>query len=120
MSFLFIAHDLKVACYFCDRIGVMYSGVLMEEAPAADLWRDGRHPYTQMLFASATGLKPRGLEAAANTKAPPPEEQDGAENTVPCCAFAPRCPRATSRCFNDPVPVTEVVPGHMVRCHLIK
>ncbi|MCL2759948.1 MAG: dipeptide/oligopeptide/nickel ABC transporter ATP-binding protein, partial [Treponema sp.] len=32
MSFLFIAHDLKVACYFCDRIGVMYKGELMEEA----------------------------------------------------------------------------------------
>jgi ABC-type dipeptide/oligopeptide/nickel transport system ATPase component len=44
-----------VACYFCDRIGVMYRGELMEEAPAADLWQSGRHPYTQLLFSSTTG-----------------------------------------------------------------
>jgi oligopeptide/dipeptide ABC transporter ATP-binding protein len=121
MSFLFIAHDLKVACYFCDRIGVMYSGVLMEEAPASDLWRDGRHPYTQMLFSSATGIKPfLKTETEENTKPPAPKEQTETGNTPPCCAFAPRCPRATSRCFNDPVPVTEVAPGHTVRCHSSK
>ncbi|MDR0997533.1 MAG: dipeptide/oligopeptide/nickel ABC transporter ATP-binding protein, partial [Treponema sp.] len=44
ISFLFIAHDLRVACYFCDRIGVMYRGELMEEAPAAELYRSARHP----------------------------------------------------------------------------
>jgi len=56
MSFLFIAHDLKVACYFCDRIGVMYRGELMEEAPAANLYREALHPYTQLLFSSAAGI----------------------------------------------------------------
>jgi oligopeptide/dipeptide ABC transporter ATP-binding protein len=119
MSFLFIAHDLKVACYFCDRIGVMYSGVLMEEAPAADLWREGHHPYTQMLFSSATGLKPLELEAAANTKAPAPKELNETDTASPCCAFAPRCPRAAPRCFNEPASVTEVTPGHTVRCHQV-
>jgi oligopeptide/dipeptide ABC transporter ATP-binding protein len=114
MSFLFIAHDLKVACYFCDRIGVMYSGMLMEEAPAADLWREGRHPYTQMLFSSATGTNP-----FSRTEAPPQKQDETALNNVeasPCCAFAPRCPRAESRCFNEPVPVTEIAPGHTIRC----
>jgi ABC-type oligopeptide transport system ATPase subunit len=53
LSFLFIAHDLKVASYFCDRIAVMYRGEMMEEAPAADLYRSARHPYTRLLFASA-------------------------------------------------------------------
>jgi ABC-type oligopeptide transport system ATPase subunit len=57
LSFLFIAHDLRVACYFCDRIGVMYRGELMEEAPAADLYRCARHPYTRLLFSSASGNK---------------------------------------------------------------
>jgi len=57
MSFLFIAHDLKVACYFCDRIGVMYKGEMMEEAPAADLYREALHPYTKLLFSSASGIK---------------------------------------------------------------
>jgi len=53
ISFLFIAHDLKVACYFCDRIGVMYKGELMEEAPAENLYREAKHSYTRHLFDSA-------------------------------------------------------------------
>ena len=38
LSFLFIAHDLKVSCYFCDTIGVMYRGMIVEEAEAKDLY----------------------------------------------------------------------------------
>jgi len=108
MSFLFIAHDLKVACYFCDRIGVMYAGELVEEAPAASLWREGRHPYTQVLFASATG-------AGAS---PPRPASVPAPSTAPRCAFAARCPRATDRCLAESPPLRQVAPGHSVRCHL--
>ena len=107
MSFLFIAHDLKVACYFCDRIGVMYAGELVEEAPAASLWREGRHPYTQVLFASATGAD-----------SPPRPATVPAPVTTPCCAFAARCPQASDRCLTEPPPLRQIAPGHIVRCHL--
>ena len=50
LSMLFITHDLKVACYFCDRIGVMHSGTIVEQAPAADLYKNARHQYTKLLF----------------------------------------------------------------------
>ncbi|MDR2102300.1 MAG: ABC transporter ATP-binding protein, partial [Treponema sp.] len=60
LSFLFIAHDLKTACYFCDRIGVMYRGELMEEAPAAELYKTALHPYTKLLFSSAVGSPRQG------------------------------------------------------------
>jgi oligopeptide/dipeptide ABC transporter ATP-binding protein len=106
MSFLFIAHDLKVACYFCDRIGVMYAGELVEEAPAASLWREGRHPYTQVLFASATGAV-----------SPPRPASVPAPATTPHCAFAPRCPQATERCLAETPPMRQAAPGHTVRCH---
>jgi oligopeptide/dipeptide ABC transporter ATP-binding protein len=106
MSFLFIAHDLKVACYFCDRIGVMYAGMLVEEAPAASLWNEGRHPYTQILFASATG--------AAHS---PPSAVSVPENSVPQCAFAGRCPRAAERCYAEPPSIVQIAPGHSIRCH---
>ena len=106
ISFLFIAHDLKVACYFCDRIGVMYSGELVEEASAAGLWREGKHPYTQMLFASATG-----------TPVAAPQSPQKASSG---CAFAPRCPKAVERCFAEAPPVTEIAPGHTIHCHLYK
>ncbi|HAH62899.1 MAG TPA: ABC transporter ATP-binding protein, partial [Treponema sp.] len=55
LSFLFITHDLKIACYFCDAIGVMYRGILVEEAPAGDLYKTALHPYTKLLFDGAAG-----------------------------------------------------------------
>jgi oligopeptide/dipeptide ABC transporter ATP-binding protein len=112
MSFLFIAHDLKVACYFCDRIGVMYSGELMEEAPAESLWRDGEHPYTQMLFASATGMK------LPDSSAPSKKKKKRVESAEAHCAFAGRCPRAAERCFQEEPSMREIAPGHKIRCHL--
>jgi len=112
MSFLFIAHDLKVACYFCDRIGVMYAGKLVEEAPAASLWRDCRHPYTRMLFSSATGMKlgmAPGSPKSQNARSLPAASAG--------CAFAPRCPQAAERCLREEPPMASAAPGHMARCH---
>ena len=111
MSFLFIAHDLKVACYFCDRIGVMYAGELMEEAPAASLWREGKHPYTQMLFASVTGMN-------APARPAPSSLSKQTEAAGPHCAFAARCPQATAACFTEPPPLQQIAPEHSVRCHI--
>ena len=50
LTMIFIAHDLAVVGYVSDRIGVMYRGVLVEEAPAQDLLERREHPYTQYLF----------------------------------------------------------------------
>ena len=114
MSFLFIAHDLKVACYFCDRIGVMYSGEIMEEAPAAAMWQEGQHPYTQMLFSAATGLPNKSdTVMAANIKKTPtaPDTQTAR------CAFVFRCPQASEQCFREKPSLTEIAPGHSIRCH---
>ena len=105
MSYLFIAHDLKVACYFCDRIGVMYRGLLMEEAPAATLWQRGLHPYTELLFSSVPG---GAVKAAARPKAEALAEGG--------CAFAPRCPYAEGRCLEEAPELRSVGEGHLVRC----
>jgi len=128
MSFLFIAHDLKVACYFCDRIGVMYRGELMEEAPAADLYKEGLHPYTQLLFSSAAG---GGLHGGENnelnetTQDDLAESENRAKNYVKpsgeilnsaSCSFAPRCPKAVDRCFREHPALCEINPGHSIRC----
>lgn len=51
-SFLFIAHDLAMAEFLCDRIGVMYKGRLAECAPAAELFANPLHPYTKALLAA--------------------------------------------------------------------
>ncbi len=106
LSLLFIAHDLKVSGWFCDRIGVMYRGEMMEEAPARDLYREARHPYTKLLYASvaADGSSIQGEVARADS------ELSG-------CAFAGRCPLAEGRCRAERPEYREVSPGHRVRCH---
>ncbi|MDR2094375.1 MAG: ABC transporter ATP-binding protein [Treponema sp.] len=123
LSFLFIAHNLKVACYFCDRIGVMYKGKIMEEDDAAHLYRTALHPYTKLLFStvSAEGGPQAGRTVAANNL----EADDaGAEAG---CAFAARCPLADGRCFAEDPPLQEAAPNmdgekdggerpHLVRC----
>lgn len=56
LSMLFIAHDLAVVSYVSDRIGVMYRGVLVEEAPAKSLSSNRHHPYTQHLYSAIPQL----------------------------------------------------------------
>jgi len=111
ISFLFIAHDLKVACYFCDRIGVMYKGELMEEAPAANLYREGLNPYTKLLFSSAAGNA-----EVSNTDNEKDAEKSAAAQTGESCSFAPRCPMASERCFREHPQLTQISAGHSIRC----
>ena len=113
MSFLFIAHDLKVACYFCDRIGVMYKGELMEEAPAANLYREALNPYTKLLFSSAAGNA-----GSAETDGAKEQEKISAAALISgaSCSFAPRCPMASERCFKEHPELTQVSEGHSIRC----
>ncbi|MDO4475754.1 MAG: ABC transporter ATP-binding protein [Lachnospiraceae bacterium] len=49
-SFLFIAHDLAMVEYLCDRVGVMYRGRMVEMAPTRELYANPLHPYTQHLL----------------------------------------------------------------------
>ncbi|MDR1868410.1 MAG: ATP-binding cassette domain-containing protein [Treponema sp.] len=127
MSFLFIAHDLKVACYFCDRIGVMYRGELMEEAPAAELYKEGLHPYTQLLFSSAAGINeggksPPSLQPAYGGLPLPPSKgtpSTGA-SAAASCSFAPRCPQAAECCFREHPALCEIGAGHSIRCFNFK
>jgi oligopeptide/dipeptide ABC transporter ATP-binding protein len=125
LAFLFIAHDLRVASWFCDRIGVMYRGELMEEAPAADLYRTARHPYTKLLFSAVESTTVRNAtehSSALNgdTREPGKPALSGevktATNAITGCAFAERCPLAEERCRRERSAMREAEPGHRVVC----
>jgi peptide/nickel transport system ATP-binding protein len=96
LTYVFISHNLAVVSQIADRVGVMYSGRLVELAPAAELFARPRHPYTRMLLDAVPDLamsgKPRTPVAGEvpNPLAPPPG-----------CAFHPRCPHADERCRRD-------------------
>ena len=117
ISFLFIAHDLKVACYFCDRIGVMYRGELMEEAPAANLYSEGLHPYTKLLFSSAV-INEKNPDSAYHSEHQTRrlKEESSACSEPKGCSFATRCPEAAELCRKERPQLREIKSGHLIRC----
>lgn len=58
-SFLFIAHDLAMVEFLCDRVGVMYHGKLVEAAPTRELFSNPQHPYTKALLSAIPIPDPR-------------------------------------------------------------
>ena len=105
LSLLFITHDLKIASYFCDTIGVMFRGILVEEAPAKTLYKKQAHPYTKLLFEGAS-------KRLSNSSV----EVKSAQEKECGCPFAYRCPHAESRCRNQLPEFRTIAEGHKVRC----
>ena len=64
-SFLFIAHDLDLVEFLCDRVGVMYHGKLVETGPARAVFENPLHPYTKALIAAIPIPDPRRERARA-------------------------------------------------------
>ena len=58
-TFLFIAHDLSMVEFLCDRVGVLYHGRLVELATAKELYANPLHPYTQALLSAIPVPDPR-------------------------------------------------------------
>lgn len=99
LTVLLIAHDLGVVAQNADRVGVMYAGRLVEEAPVASLFADPKHPYTQALLRAAPGTRAalagmgrRGRLAALPGSVPDPAAPP------PGCRFHPRCPHVFEPC----------------------
>ena len=112
ISYLLIAHDLAVVSSVADRIGVMYLGQIVEEGPAEEVVARPRHPYTQLLIASAPRHDPGERTERIVVAGDPPSPLD-----LPVgCSFASRCPLAMSTCLTT-APAPRLVDGVTVRCH---
>ena len=111
---LLISHNLAVVGRLCDRVGVLYAGLLVEEGPAREVFGDPRHPYTAGLLRCLPrpGLR-KGrdrLDAIPGLLPAPGAELSG-------CAFADRCLLARPRCRVEPPPLYDLGGGHGSRCH---
>ena len=113
---LFITHDLSLLVEFSDRIAIMYGGRIVEEAPAARLYAEPLHPYTEGLLHSFPALHGPRRELTGIPGSPPDLR------AMPSgCAFHPRCPKAFEPC-DEQVPALGPPrvddPTRAVACHL--
>lgn len=109
MSVLFITHDLAVAGSICDRIAVLYGGMLQEIGPSSSVLRTPKHPYTVGLIESVPSRTKKEGELEAIRGYFTSEGIDG------ICAFAPRCPYSRPACRAG-VPSLIRVGENEVRC----
>ncbi|MBB3427231.1 peptide/nickel transport system ATP-binding protein [Rhizobium sp. BK312] len=112
-SFLFVTHDMGVHAAVSDRIGIVYAGRLVEEAPTRKLFHMPLHPYTQHLVASLPRIgdvstRP-SLEGRPPNLAMPPEG----------CRFHPRCPKRMDICSREVPPMVTIEPDRRVACFAV-
>ena len=107
ISFLFITHDLHVANYISDRVAVMFFGRIVECAPAKELFRAPRHPYTRALLATIDDVE-QDSDAGA-----PRRCRSGRARMH----YQSRCPRRIARCGEAHPLTTMVAPDHTLACH---
>ncbi len=111
---LFVTHDLSLLLDIADAIAIMYAGRLVEPAPAGEILRGPRHPYTQGLTRSFPGLTGEKVRMSG-IPGSPPDLADLATG----CRFRPRCPKAMAHCrTEDPVWRSDGVRG--AACHLVE
>lgn len=115
LTYVFISHDLNVVQHISDRIGVMYLGKIVEQAPADELFILPLHPYTQALF----GAIP--LPDVDNVR-----ELTVLEGNVPSpinppsgCRFHTRCPLVQDICIQNEPELRQVRKNRMAACHFI-
>jgi oligopeptide/dipeptide ABC transporter ATP-binding protein len=96
LAMLFITHDLGLAARLCDRILVMYSGLILEQGPVGDLFTSPHHPYTDALLRSRPATTTHVDRLTAIPGTPP-----SALNPPSGCPFHPRCPNADSQCADQ-------------------
>jgi oligopeptide/dipeptide ABC transporter ATP-binding protein len=96
LTMLLITHDLGVVAENADRVGVMYAGRLVEEAPVKDLFRDPKHPYTRGLLSSMPGAE--GAKRTDRRLRTLPGSVPDPANFPAGCRFHPRCSRRFDPC----------------------
>ena len=110
MSAIIITHDLGIVAHYCDRLAVMFAGVIVEQGPTRTVFREQRHPYTRALIASTPKrIAQRGFGEVGGT---PPDLYALPEG----CLYRKRCFRAADICVQPP-PDMAFAANHRALCH---
>ncbi|MHA2056290.1 MAG: ABC transporter ATP-binding protein [Candidatus Thorarchaeota archaeon] len=113
LTYLFITHDLAVATYIADRIGIMYLGKIMEIGPAHEVAFNPMHPYTRALISAVPSGDPTVKRRLESLKGEPPSPI----NVPTGCRFHPRCPYAQEICVREIPEDRDMGESHFVACH---
>jgi oligopeptide transport system ATP-binding protein len=114
LTYLFIAHDLRVVEHISRRVAIMYLGKVVELASREEIYSNPRHPYTRALLSAIPtvdqGAKPERIKLPGEMPSPvdPPSG----------CSFHPRCPYAEQRCSIEEPMLAGGRGGHLVACHV--
>jgi oligopeptide/dipeptide ABC transporter ATP-binding protein len=113
LSLMLITHDLSVIAETCDRVLIMYAGLVAEEGPVDRVFTAPRHPYTQKLLSSYPNIRAdrRTLDVIPGM---PPDLRHPPVG----CPFAPRCPAVMPVCTEVMPPEVHFGDGVRVACHL--
>ncbi len=114
MAILIITHNLGVIAEMSDEVAVMYMGKVVESGDVRTIFHHPLHPYTVGLLRSIPTIG----RQAKNRLTPIPGSVPDPFSIPAGCAFYPRCPAPKTPACNQEVPLTEVEPGHKVRCTL--
>jgi len=122
LTYLFIAHDLSMVRHICNRVAVMYLGVIVELADRDELYNHPLHPYTEALLSAVPIPDPQATRARKRIilEGSPPSPADPPSG----CRFHPRCAIAKEHCAIAKehcaihIPEwREIKPDHWIACH---
>lgn len=114
LTYIFISHDLSVVHHFCDRIGVMYLGKLVEVADKPELFSNPKHPYTKALLSALPKSHPSREKERIVLRGDVPNPA----NPPSGCTFHTRCPNCMDICTVTPPTLKRMGEKHDVSCLL--
>ncbi len=114
LTYLFIAHDLRVVEHISRRVAIMYLGKIVELASREEIYANPRHPYTRALLSAIPTID--AAERPERIKLP--GEMPSPLNPPSGCAFHPRCPYAKDVCRTVEPGLETSHGGHAVACHV--
>jgi len=114
LAYLFISHDLSVVRHIADNVMVMYLGRPVEQGPAAEVFANPSHPYTQALLSATPVADPNHISERVVLKGELPSPMDPPSG----CPFNPRCPKGFEKCYADRPILQNISDNVAVACHL--